>query len=278
MSRPEKRENGQLRAVRATIGYGRMPVVADLDLAIPPGSFTALVGPNGSGKSTILRTLARLMRPARGEIMLDDMPLQTLPAKVFARRIGLLAQSPRAPEGLTVRELVQQGRYPHRTIFGGWTKADEDACTEALRLTAMEDFAERGLDNLSGGQRQRAWISMVLAQETPILLLDEPTTFLDLSHQIEIMELLRSLVATRCKTVVAVLHDLNQAARYASHMVMLDAGKVVAAGTPGQVITTDNIAGVFGIAASVTPDPFTGTPMYIPLATQTSLQIRMPEA
>lgn len=277
MERLEKTENGQLRAARITVGYGKNPVVSDLDLAIPPGSFTALIGPNGSGKSTVLRTLARLMRPASGEVILDGRPINALSARTFARRIGLLAQSPRAPEGLTVRELVQQGRYPHRPVFGGWTTADEEACTEALRLTAMKHFAERELDSLSGGQRQRAWISMILAQETDILLLDEPTTYLDLAHQIEIMELLRLLVVERGKTVVAVLHDLNQAARYANHMVLLDAGNLVAAGTPDEVITTDNIASVFGIAASVSPDPFMGTPMFIPLATQPSLQVRMPE-
>lgn len=263
MALPETPVANGLCAENVSVSYGRAPVVDALDLAVPPGAFTALVGPNGSGKSTVLRTLSRLVQPQRGEVLLDGRDIAALSASAFARRVGHLAQGPRAPEGFTVGELVQQGRYAHRTLFGGWTRADEAACREALERTGMTAFAARPLDSLSGGQRQRAWISMALAQETAILLLDEPTTYLDLSHQIEIMELLRDLV-TDGKTVVAVLHDLNQAARYATHMVLLDAGKVVVRGAPREVLTSQNIRRVFGIDASVMPDPFTGTPMFIP--------------
>jgi iron complex transport system ATP-binding protein len=265
-----------LAAKGVSIAYERMFIVEGLNLVIPSGVFTALVGPNGSGKSTILRTLAGLLSPKIGTIELDGRSISDLSTKDVARRIGALAQGPVAPEGLTVLELVRQGRYPHRSLFGCWSEHDDEACDAALALTGMEELRARPIDSLSGGQRQRVWIAMTLAQETDILLLDEPTTYLDLSHQIEIMELLRLLVVERGKTVVAVLHDLNQAARYAGHMVLLDAGRVVAEGVPDEVVTADNIARVFGIAASVTPDPFTGTPMYIPLATQRSRELCRP--
>lgn len=273
MARSETSPDGQFRAENLTVRYGSTTVIDGLDLAVPPGAVTALIGPNGSGKSTVLRTLARLIKPESGDIVLDGRPVTSLSARQFARCVGLLSQSPQAPEGLSVRDLVRQGRYPHRSLFGGWTSADEAACGEAVRLTAMEGFAARTLESLSGGQRQRAWISMVLAQETSILLLDEPTTYLDLSHQIEIMELLGRLVSERGKTVVAVLHDLNQAARYATHMVLLDEGRVAASGTPDMVVTAENIARVFGIDASVMPDPFTQTPMFIPLARQPARKV-----
>ena len=263
MARPETLDANGLRAEKVSVSYGRASVVEALDLDVPPGVFTALVGPNGSGKSTVLRTLSRLMRPQRGEVLLSGQDIAALPASTFARRVGHLAQGPHAPEGFTVGELVQQGRYAHRTLFGGWTRADEAACRQALERTGMTAFATRPLDSLSGGQRQRVWISMALAQQTDILLLDEPTTYLDLSHQIEIMELLRDLVSDG-KTVVAVLHDLNQAARYATHIVLLDAGKIVLRGTPDEVMTPENIRRVFGIDASVMPDPFTGTPFFLP--------------
>ncbi|PWE52461.1 cobalamin/Fe(3+)-siderophore ABC transporter ATP-binding protein [Metarhizobium album] len=254
-----------LAAEGVSVAYGRAAVVEDLDLAIPPRAFTALIGSNGSGKSTILRTLGGLLSPRAGRVLLDGRPLSRLTTKEIARGVGMLAQGPVAPEGLTVLDLVRQGRYPHLPLFGRASERDEEACAEALALTGMTELAGRPLDNLSGGQRQRAWIAMTLAQETPILLLDEPTTFLDLAHQIEVMELLSRLVAERGKTVVAVLHDLNQAARHADHIVLLKAGAVVAAGGPEDVVTAERIADVFSVAVRVVPDPVTATPMCIPL-------------
>lgn len=266
MSRPDSNHRATLAAERLSLAYGRVGIVDNLDLAVPDRAFTALVGPNGSGKSTILRALAGLLAPRDGTILLDGRSIARLPSKQTARRVGVLSQGPGAPEGLTVLDLVRQGRYPHRSLFGRWSQADEDACAQALSLTGMDALRNRPLDSLSGGQRQRAWIAMTLAQETDIVLLDEPTTFLDLAHQIEVMELIATLVGERGKTVVAVLHDLNQAARYADHMVLLKAGRIVAVGRPEEVMTVKSIDEVFGVAASILADPVTGTPMCIPLA------------
>lgn len=252
-----------LAAKGVSVAYGRSVVVEGLDLTIPPGVFTALIGPNGSGKSTILRALAGMLAPKAGTIRLDGGSISKLSTKEVARRIGVLTQGPVAPEGLTVLDLVRQGRYPHRSLFGHRSEKDDEACGEALRLTGMEELQARPLDSLSGGQRQRAWIAMTLAQETPILLLDEPTTFLDLAHQIEVMELIAELVRNREKTVVAVLHDLNQAARYADHMVMLKAGRIAAAGPPADVMTAETVKDVFGVASVIFPDPIAGTPMCV---------------
>lgn len=253
-----------LAAKGVAIAYGRTVVVEGLDLVIPECAFTALIGPNGSGKSTILRALAGLLTPKAGTIHLDGRRISGLSTKEMARRVSVLAQGPVAPEGLTVLDLVRQGRYPHRSLFSHWSEQDDASCARALALTGMEELAGRPLDRLSGGQRQRAWIAMTLAQETPVLLLDEPTTFLDLAHQIEVMELVTDLVRKRGKTVVAVLHDLNQAARYADHMVMLKSGRIIAADRPEAVMTTAMIERVFGIAATIIRDPVTGTPICIP--------------
>lgn len=255
-----------LAAEGVAIAYGRSLIVEGLDLAIAPGTFTALVGPNGSGKSTILRALAGLLAPKAGTIRLDGRSLSGLSAREMALRIGVLAQGPAAPEGLSVLDLVRQGRYPHRSLFGRWSEADDRACAEALALTGMNDLAARPLESLSGGQRQRAWIAMTLAQQTDILLLDEPTTFLDLAHQIELMHLIADLVAARGKTVVAVLHDLNQAARYATNIVMLNSGKIAAAGHPSEVMTAEAVSQVFGLAVTIITDPVAETPMCIPAA------------
>lgn len=271
MSRTDTNQGLAARGV--AIAYGRSLIVEGLDLAIAPGAFTALIGPNGSGKSTILRALAGLLAPKAGTIHLDGRAVSELSTREIARRVGVLAQGPVAPEGLTVLDLVRQGRYPHRTLFGRWSERDDDACAEALALTGMDALAARPLENLSGGQRQRAWIAMTLAQETDILLLDEPTTFLDLAHQIEVMHLIADLVATRGKTIVAVLHDLNQAARHADHMVMLKGGKIAAAGPPGVVMTAEIVEHVFGVAATIITDPVAGTPMCIPAARASLLQI-----
>ncbi|WP_343315036.1 ABC transporter ATP-binding protein [Brucella sp. BE17] len=266
MSRPDVNGNIDLAAEGVTVSYGRAVVVKDLDLIIPRGAFTALIGPNGSGKSTILHALGGLLAPMAGTVRLDRRPIAEFSTREIARRIGMLAQGPGAPEGLSVLDLVRQGRYPHLSLFGRRSERDDAVCEQALLLTGMQDLAGQPLDSLSGGQRQRAWIAMALAQETPILLLDEPTTFLDLAHQIEVMELVSRLVAERGKTVVAVLHDLNQAARYADHMVMLKKGKIVATGRPSAVMTAGILQHVFGVAAIIITDPVAGTPMCIPAA------------
>ncbi|MGU3495308.1 ABC transporter ATP-binding protein [Xanthobacteraceae bacterium A53D] len=267
MQQPEHTDT-KLAARTISIAYGRSVIVDGLDLTIPTGRFTALIGPNGSGKSTILRALGGLSAPRTGSVVLDGRSIAHLPAKAMARRIGLLAQGPAAPEGLTVMDLIRQGRYPHRPLFGRWSQTDAEACEEALALTGMDALRNRPLDALSGGQRQRAWIAMTLAQQTGILLLDEPTTFLDLAHQIEVMDLITQLVAEQGKTIVAVLHDLNQAARHADHMVLLKDGRIATAGTPAEVMTSANIQNVFAVASSIITDPLTGTPMCLPLPRQ----------
>lgn len=265
MPEPEQGETWCFETLDLSIGYGSTPVAEHLDLSVPAGALTALVGPNGSGKSTVLRALSRLLRPTHGTILLDGASLDRLSTREMAQRIGVLSQGPVAPEGLTVRDLVRQGRYPHRPLFSRWSEDDRLACEEALGLTGMTDLQDRPVDHLSGGQKQRAWIAMTLAQQTPVLLLDEPTTFLDLSHQIEVMELAARLVRTGKKTIVAVLHDLNQAARYADHMIMLKAGKVVASAPPRDIMTADTIQAVFDIRSTIISDPVTHTPMCIPV-------------
>jgi iron complex transport system ATP-binding protein len=254
----------ELRAGGVTLGYGDREVVHRLDLAIPRGAITAIVGANGCGKSTLLRALARLMRPRAGAVLLDGRDIGELPTKAVAKRVGILPQSPVAPEGLTVEDLVARGRYPHQTVFRHWSAQDERAVEAALAATATADLRGRPVDELSGGQRQRAWIAMTLAQETEILLLDEPTTFLDLAHQIEVLDLLSDLVADHARTVVMVLHDVNQACRYADHLVAMRDGRVHAAGAPTEIVDADLIHHVFGLSARIVEDPVTGTPLCVP--------------
>jgi iron complex transport system ATP-binding protein len=253
-----------LRAERLTLAYDRLEVVRELDLAIPRGRITAVVGANGSGKSTLLRALARLMSPAAGAVLLDGRSIAELPTKAVAKRLGLLPQSPVAPEGLSVEDLVARGRYPHQGLFRQWSAADEEAVDAALAATGTGGIRERPLDELSGGQRQRAWIAMTLAQRTEILLLDEPTTFLDLAHQVEVLDLLADLVADLGRTVVMVLHDLNQACRYADHLVALRDGRIHAAGAPAAVVDAELVQHVFGLDAQVIEDPVSGTPLCLP--------------
>ncbi|MFV0474005.1 MAG: ABC transporter ATP-binding protein [Pikeienuella sp.] len=253
-----------LEARGLSVAYPGAQVISGLDLAVPRGALTTLLGPNGCGKSTLLRALARLIAPARGEVRIDGRPVVALTTREVARRVSLLPQSPTAPEGLSVFDLIRQGRYPHRSLFGGWTRADEAACAEALRLTGLEPLAARPLESLSGGQRQRAWIAMTLAQQSGVLLLDEPTTYLDIAHQEDLLALLRSLVETRGATVVAVLHDVNQAARWSDHIVMMKAGAIAARGAPEEVMTAERIEAVFGLRAVVTPSPVDGAPMALP--------------
>ncbi|WP_336744331.1 ABC transporter ATP-binding protein [Aureimonas altamirensis] len=252
-----------LSAQNIRVSYGPSLVLDGLDIAIPSRAFTALIGPNGSGKSTLLKTLAGLVRPEAGSVFLDNQPLAKLSAKAIARRIGVLAQAPVAPDGLTVQDLVRQGRYPHRSLFGHWTRSDDDSCEEAMALTDVTKLRDRPLSSLSGGQRQRAWIAMTLAQQTPILLLDEPTTYLDVAHQIDVMELIDHLVHRHGKTVVAVLHDLNQASRYATNLVAMRAGAIVVAGRPVDIVTQKMTADVFDLDAVVVRDPLFRKPMVV---------------
>ncbi len=255
----------RLRATGLTVGYDGPPVLDGLDVAIPDGRFTALVGPNASGKSTLLRALARMLVPSAGEVFLDDRPLRELHGKEIARILGLLPQSPSAPAGLEVLDLVGRGRFPHQTWLRQWTREDERAVDEALARAGVDDLRGRTVDELSGGQRQRVWIAMALAQQTSLLLLDEPTTYLDLSHQIEVLDLCRSLLSGGT-TVVAVLHDLNLAFRYADHLVVLSRGRIVAEGPPQDVVTAALIEEVFDVPCRLLPDPETGAPMIIPRA------------
>jgi iron complex transport system ATP-binding protein len=255
----------RLAAERVTLAYDEHLVVRDLDLELTEGSFTAIVGPNGCGKSTLLRALGRLMRPTGGQVLLDGRAIARTPTREVARVLGLLPQAPVAPEGLTVADLVARGRHPHQSWLRQWSRDDEAVVAEALAWTDLADLAERGLDELSGGQRQRAWISMALAQGTDLLLLDEPTTYLDLSHQIDVLELVSRLHAERGRTVVVVLHDLNLAARYAERLVAMKDGALVASGTPAEVLTEQLLADVFDLEAQIVPDPVAGTPMVVPV-------------
>ncbi|MCY1141194.1 ABC transporter ATP-binding protein [Actinoplanes sp. Pm04-4] len=255
----------RLQARGLRLGYGDDIVVDGLDLDVPDGAITAVVGPNGCGKSTLLRALGRLLKPRAGEVLLDGRRIDQMPTREVARIIGMLPQSPVAPDGLTVADLVMRGRHPHQNWFRQWSPADQDIVTEALAWTDMRDLAGRPVEALSGGQRQRAWISMALAQGTDVLLLDEPTTYLDLSHQIDVLDLIARLHRERNRTIVMVLHDLNLAARYAGHVVAMRDGRIVAQGTPTEVFTVELLSEVFNLSALVVPDPATGTPLVVPL-------------
>ena len=246
-------------------GYGAGPVLEGLDLALPRGGITAIVGANACGKSTLLRAMSRLLTPEAGQVLLDGQPVHATPPRRLAQRLGLLPQSPIAPEGITVLDLVSRGRHPHQGLFGRWTAADEAAVAEALEMTATADLAERMVEDLSGGQRQRVWIAMALAQQTGVLLLDEPTTFLDINHQVEVLDLLTDLNRERGTTVVMVLHDLNLAARYAGMLVAMSAGRVHSAGQPAAILTEAMLREVFGLTARIAPDPVTGKPMMSPV-------------
>ncbi|MCB8043834.1 ABC transporter ATP-binding protein [Microbacterium oxydans] len=251
-----------LEARGLVVAYDGKVVVDGVDLALPEGSFTVILGPNASGKSTVLRALARVLKPESGDVLFDGRALGEYRSKELARRMGLLPQDAIAPEGMRVADLVSRGRYPHHSALQRWTSADDTATREALAATNTADLAERYVDQLSGGQRQRVWVALLLAQQTPVMLLDEPTTFLDIAHQYELLDLLRDL-NTQGKTVIAVLHDLNQAARYADNLVLMKEGHVIATGTPSELITAERVGDVFGIDAVVTPDPVTGTPMVV---------------
>ncbi|WP_328582473.1 ABC transporter ATP-binding protein [Streptomyces sp. NBC_00370] len=254
----------RLTARDLTLAYDDRTVVHDLDLAVPDGRVTVIVGPNACGKSTTLRALGRLLKPRRGAVLLDGAELAKIPTKKIARAIGLLPQSPAAPEAITVADLVSRGRQPHQSWWQQWSDEDERAVTEAMRRTDVTALADRPVDELSGGQRQRVWIAMALAQETDLLLLDEPTTFLDIAHQVEVLDLVRRLNHDQGRTVVIVLHDLNQAARYADHLVAMKEGHVVAEGPPSEVVTAALVREVFGLESVVIPCPVTGAPLVVP--------------
>lgn len=251
----------------ATIGYERRVISEQLSVSIPDQSFTVIVGPNACGKSTLLRALSRLIKPNAGQVILDGMDIRTYQTKEVARRIGLLPQSAIAPDGITVADLVARGRFPHQKLIRQWTASDESAVLTAMDATGVTELSGRPVDELSGGQRQRVWVAMALAQETEIMLLDEPTTFLDIAHQIELLELFTDLNHLG-RTLVAVLHDLNHAARYGTHLIAMKDGAIVAEGAPSEIVTAELVHEVFGLECVVQPDPITGTPAVTPLGRQ----------
>ncbi|AKU15285.1 ABC transporter ATP-binding protein [Luteipulveratus mongoliensis] len=255
-----------------TLAYDNRVISEQLDVVIPDGSFTVIVGPNACGKSTLLRALGNLLRPVSGAVVLDGKDIHSYPAKEVARRLGLLPQTAIAPDGITVADLVGRGRFPHQSLLRQWTREDEVAVQEAMIRTTVQDLAHRHVDELSGGQRQRVWLAMVLAQQTPILMLDEPTTYLDIAHQLDVLELCRDLNEHSGHTVVAVLHDLNHAARYATHLIAMRDGAVLDYGAPAQVLTSDLVQEAFGVECLIHPDPATGTPMVVPLDPRRSRQ------
>lgn len=260
----ETMTDARLQVRNATIGYDQRIISTDLTVDIPHGSFTAIIGPNGCGKSTLLRAVARVLTPVKGEVLLDGQPIASHGAKEVARQLGLLPQTSLAPEGIRVADLVARGRAPYQSLFHQWSPEDEKAVQDALVATRTDNLSSRLVAELSGGQRQRVWVAMLLAQQTPIMLLDEPTTFLDIAHQYELMELLRTF-HDGGKTVVTVLHDLNQACRYAKHLIVMRDGQIVTTGAPADVMTPDLVEEVFGLRALVVPDPVTGTPSIVPL-------------
>ncbi|GGL53443.1 ABC transporter [Microlunatus endophyticus] len=253
----------RLMAESVTLGYGGRPVVDQVTTGIPDHAVTVIVGPNGCGKSTLLRGMARLLRPTSGQVVLDGKAVHLMHTVQVARTLGLMPQSPVAPEGITVADLVGRGRQPHRGVLSRWSRTDDEAVARALELTGTVDLTDRVVDELSGGQRQRVWVAMTLAQQTDLLLLDEPTTFLDVAHQIELLDLLADLRAGR--TILMVLHDLNLAARYADHLIAMRDGVVVAEGAPDEIVTEDLVRSVFGLDCRVVPDPVSNTPLVVPI-------------
>jgi iron complex transport system ATP-binding protein len=255
----------RLRADTLTLGYGDRAVVNDLSVAVPTGAITVIVGANACGKSTLLRGMARLLSPESGAVYLDGKDIHALPTKAVAAKLALLPQAPTAPDGIRVADLVGRGRYPHQGWFRRWSAEDDEAVARALEATGTLDVADRPVDELSGGQRQRVWIAMALAQETDLLLLDEPTTFLDVSHQVELLDLLTDLNRRAGTTIVLVLHELNLACRYADHLIAMKDGEIVAEGPASDAVTEEMVTTVFGMPCRVVPDPVAGTPMVVPI-------------
>ncbi|MEU1661089.1 ABC transporter ATP-binding protein [Streptomyces griseofuscus] len=262
----------RLSAEHVTLAYDQRVIAEQLSVEIPDHSFTVIVGPNACGKSTLLRALSRMLKPSQGKVLLDGQAIGSLPAKQVARTLGLLPQSAVAPEGITVADLVGRGRYPHQGLLRQWSTEDERVVQESMRQTGVAELAERYVDELSGGQRQRVWIAMALAQQTPLLLLDEPTTYLDIQHQIDVLDLCAELHETQGRTLVAVLHDLNHAARYATHLIALRGGEVIAEGAPNDIVTAELVERVFGLKCQVIEDPETGTPLVVPAARKARAQ------
>ncbi|MFF7259945.1 ABC transporter ATP-binding protein [Streptomyces sp. NPDC008159] len=256
----------RLSAENVTLAYDQRVIAEQLSVEIPDNSFTVIVGPNACGKSTLLRALSRMLKPSQGRVLLDGQVIQSMPAKQVARTLGLLPQSSIAPDGITVGDLVGRGRYPHQGLLRQWSAQDERIVRESMEATGVAQLADRYVDELSGGQRQRVWIAMALAQQTPLLLLDEPTTYLDIQHQIDVLDLCAELHEEQGRTLVAVLHDLNHAARYATHLIALRGGEVVAEGAPGDIVTAELVEEVFGLRCQVIDDPETGTPLVVPAA------------
>ncbi|QXE37564.1 ABC transporter ATP-binding protein [Streptomyces sp. GMY02] len=266
----------RLTAESVTLGYDQRVIARDLSVEIPDHSFTVIVGPNACGKSTLLRALSRMLKPSQGRVLLDGTVIHAMPAKKVARTLGLLPQSSVAPDGITVADLVARGRYPHQGLLRQWSPEDERIVEESMAATGVAELADRHVDELSGGQRQRVWIAMALAQQTPLLLLDEPTTFLDIQHQIDVLDLCAELHETGGRTLVAVLHDLNHAARYATHLIAMRDGAVVAEGPPSEVVTAERVEEVFGLRCQVIDDPETGTPLVVPAGRRTRRSTRPP--
>ncbi|MFI7014805.1 ABC transporter ATP-binding protein [Streptomyces sp. NPDC050164] len=260
----ESDQASRLAARGVTVGYGARTVIDDLDVAIPPGVITTIIGPNGCGKSTLLRTLSRLLKPSKGTVVLDGDDIARLRTRDVARKLGLLPQAPVAPEGLTVADLVARGRHPHQSWLRQWSSDDADVVERALAMTGVSDLADRPVDALSGGQRQRVWISMTLAQGTDLLLLDEPTTYLDLAHAMDVLDLVDDLHESGC-TVVMVLHDLNLAARYSDNLIVMRAGSILAQGHPRDVLTAELLHEAFGLRAKVIDDPVGDRPLIVPI-------------
>jgi len=244
-------------------------IVEGLTVTIPTKKITAIIGPNGCGKSTLLKALARILIPKQGEVEINEVDVLLQSTKIIARQLGLLPQNPRSPDGITVSDLIQRGRYPHQGIFRQWSREDETSVNNALMLTGLTNIADRPIDELSGGQRQRVWIAMLLAQETPIMLLDEPTTHLDIAHQIEVLDLLKELTEQHNRTIVMVLHDINLAVRYADNLIAMRDGKIETSGEPHNVVTAQMIHDVFSIHAQILEDPVSGSPLCIPVIKNT---------
>ncbi|MFG2498749.1 ABC transporter ATP-binding protein [Streptomyces sp. NPDC048441] len=264
--RQERAAVNRLIADNVTLGYDQRVIAEKLSVEIPDNSFTVIVGPNACGKSTLLRALSRMLKPSSGRVLLDGNVIQSMSAKKVARTLGLLPQSSIAPEGITVGDLVARGRYPHQGLLRQWSADDERIVGESMASTGVAELTDRYVDELSGGQRQRVWIAMALAQQTPLLLLDEPTTFLDIQHQIDVLDLCAELHEEQGRTLVAVLHDLNHAARYATHLIALREGEVVAEGPPSEIVTAKLVRETFGMDCQIIEDPESGTPLVVPAA------------